>query len=234
MERAAVGPPVTAEALDAVRDRARELFRRIDSPDQSTSEWAKCELELLYYPDLRPSPVWGSDYRSIEAAKDRWVRGSGLVALLLEAVHADAPLAREFAAHKLGFLSEPAAFDPLIRALRASEPVVRRAAAFALQYYRDVRAVPPLLDLLDDPDTEAAETAARALGTIGDPAAVAPLLEWCGSRDWRRRKAGYYALAGIDDPRCRDAAESGLSDPKPQVRKAAQAVLATIYWRRRR
>jgi len=212
--------------------RARELLRLIDSPDVSTSDTARLQLGGLYYPKMGPPVMSAAELFHWEDVKRQRVRTSGLSAPLLDALVGTAPRARAYAATWLGFLREPLAFGPLVEALRAAEPAVRRAAAGALGLYRDPRAVAPLVALLADPETEVAHAAASALGSLGASEAMAPLLEWCRSRDWRRRQMAYFALSYIDDPRCRDAAERGLADPKPQVRKAAKSVLSSIYWRR--
>ena len=219
-----------------VPDRVAELLALLDSGDATGKDANEQELDHLCYPRApasRPGIIAGSEAGSYIERSNRLARESGIVAPLEHALLHGGPTSKAYAATRLGFLRDERAFEPLIVSLANQEPVVRRAAARALHYFRDARAIEPLIVCLTDWDEETACDAAWSLGQIGNAMAVPALIEHKCVRRWRRRQAAYFGLAPIIDSRCVEAARFGLTDVKPQVRKAAKSVLARAELRRR-
>ena len=211
-------------------EEASTWLRLLDSDSEQVRERAKAASDRLCFPRIgtvRPGVVnW--------AEEKRLVRDSGLPAVLREVLRVGGPNAKAYAAVRLGLLKDDAATELLVAALRDPEVRVRRAAAKAFRHHRVRRAVPALEAEVLDSDEPTASAAMRALGAIGDPRALSTVLKWTCQPCWQRRQTAYQALGGIEHPDSTAAAQRGLADGKPQVRKAAKMALACSDNRRRR
>ena len=221
---------LSVTAYELSTSRVDALLSLLDHADSSTAHAdAERELGELCYPRAPTRQlgiIYGDEISSFVERSDQLTWESGVVPPLRHALLHGGPSAKAFAAQRLGILRDVHSFASILTLLSDPIALVRRAAARALQYFCDERAVGPLICAIDDVDEETATGASGSLGMLGFRTAVPALLAATAARPWRRRQAAYYGLSGIDDARCVVGARLGLADPKPQVRKAAKAVLA--------
>jgi HEAT repeat protein len=125
----------------------------------------------------------------------------------------------------LAATGEPAAVEVLGSALSKMPWEKREHAIAALGKMKQKEAVKPLLEMLSG---YSAASAARALGQIGDPQAIDPLREALKSAGPSAEMDIFLALSKLGFEDVVKLVSERLSDPDPEVRRAAVQILGTL------
>ena len=176
---------------------------------------------------------------------------SGIVALLVEQLHAEDPDTRlaaivavgrlgdaratlplatlltgdraqiVAAASALARIGDPRAFDALLPLLSHPDAAVRQGAIGALNSLGHPDMAPRVVGLLASPDPLLRESAVRIAGYFGYPDAADALIARAGDADEGVRRAAIEHLPFLDDPRALAPLAQALADPAAKVRAVA-------------
>jgi HEAT repeat protein len=120
---------------------------------------------------------------------------------------------------------KPAAVEVLGSALPGMSWEKREHTIAALGKMKQKEAVKPLLEMLTG---YSAASAARALGQIGDPQAIAPLREALKRAGPSAEMDIFLALSKLGSEDVVEMVSERLSDPDPEVRRAAVRILGAL------
>lgn len=151
----------------------------------------------------------------------------GVVADLLQRLHARPAWRRAEAAEVLGRLRLRAAVPSLVTALDDPSEDVRTVAARGLAAIRDPAAVPALARALADPSRWTLSLVAENLMAMG-PSAVQPLLELMHGDEHNVRVAAVQILGEIRDPAATPALIQVLREGGLNLRAQAAAALGKL------
>ncbi|HEY2156747.1 MAG TPA: PVC-type heme-binding CxxCH protein [Isosphaeraceae bacterium] len=198
----------------------RSEARRVDDPRGLALEWSACD------PDELIRRLDNDRFAVRERAVSQLASGGPAIVPVLrnEVLRGDSSArARIGALWALYRIDGPAARAAVRAALDDADPGVRLVAATVAGRQRDPEGVGRLVGMLERDTPAIRREAATALGRIGRTEAVAALLEGLrAGGDRFLEHASIFALISIDDRR---ATAPGLTDPSPNVRRAALIAL---------
>jgi putative membrane-bound dehydrogenase-like protein len=149
--------------------------------------------------------------------------GAALEALEEAAGNFSLPMARRNAVWALTRIGGAKALAAIRSALGDRDESVRLAAAHGAGLHRDREALIPLMERVKSDTPSVSREAATALGRLRAPEAIPALFDGLrGGADRFLEHSIVFALLAIDDP---EAVRRRLSDPSPEVRRAALIAL---------